>query len=288
MTQDDRKRTEVKHCPACRSKERRVELEREGFDLFRCGNCDLVYVSPVFRDLRSIYTDDISSSTSKYYANSEKSDTRTFTNRLELIEKYTNKGHLLDIGCNVGTMLYIANARGWEVTGFEPNPKAAEICRKKGISVINDFFDGSASDNYSSKFDAVYLGDVIEHVADPFGLITNILNVLKKGGTLMIITPDFESKIARYFQIKPEEHILYFNNRSLLHLLENFELNVKQIIKTTRNRDLNALQYSSTFTRRPRLKYALRILSALRISSFFNFMISLFVRDEILVIAIKK
>jgi 2-polyprenyl-3-methyl-5-hydroxy-6-metoxy-1,4-benzoquinol methylase len=278
------KMIEITECPVCKSTKPKTEISKKQYTLYRCVKCDLVYVSPIVSESSSLYTYDDSSSTSIYYSNSGNSDSMTFESRLKLIEKYIKRGNLLDIGCSVGTMLNTAKSRGWMVTGVEPNPNSAALCKEKGITVFNCFFDKRFAEEHYEEYDAVYLGDVIEHVHDAAALISNTLDVMKNGGVLMIITPDFESRTARYFQIKPEEHLLYFNIDSISHLLGKFQLKIEEIGRTTRSRDLRALQFSSTFRERAGLMRGVKILSMFRLNRLINVFIRAFVRDEIIVL----
>lgn len=285
MTEYSGSKVQLIQCPVCGKSERKFVLRKSITDLYKCPGCGLTYQSEIDPDFVSQYKDDVKSSTSSYYSKSETGDIKTFNERLDIIEKYTSKGHLLDIGCSVGTMLSLARERGWRVTGVEPNPRSADICKQKGIEVFNIFFDSSFSSDHVNMYDAVYLGDVIEHVTDPNAMIGNIMKVLTNGGVLMIITPDFEGRIARSFQVKPDEHILYFNKNSMNYLLNEYQLKVIEEGSTTRYRDLDALRLSSTFTNRPISGFIIRVLSLLHLNSIMNFLIKAFVRDELLVIA---
>ena len=46
-------------------------------------------------------------------------------------------GPVLDVGSNTGEALVALRRRGFEVTGLEPNPEAAEVARGYGIEVIS-------------------------------------------------------------------------------------------------------------------------------------------------------
>src|SRR5690606_23720890 len=56
--------------------------------------------------------------------------------KLKWIEKkFPEKGRLLDIGAGTGDFLLEAKNRGWKVNGIEPNPKARELAREKGVNI---------------------------------------------------------------------------------------------------------------------------------------------------------
>lgn len=279
---------DVDRCPVCSNDGFVVAFRKEKFTGKCCTVCGAVYVSPVSVHVRDIYKDDKTSSPSKYYSLSEVYDRETFSERLSLIEKYISKGKLLDVGCSVGTLLEIASERQWCATGVEPNPVSAEICRNKNLEVIEDFLSEKHLDKYSDYFDAVYLGDVLEHVPNPLQLLETVMKFIKKKGILAVVSPNFGSIIARFFQIKPLEHLVYYNVNSLNNLMEQINVKVELIKKTTRKRKLKALYYSTTFSGRPVFKYILKIFSNPVSDFLINLFVRAFVRDEILVIARKK
>lgn len=231
----------VENCPVCKNKTYKVIHRKEEFQLRVCSICSLVYLSPRLSNIAEVYLDNMSSSPSKYYELSHKYDSETFNKRLDLIEKFSQKGKLLDIGCSTGTMLEIAEMHGWKALGIEPNPISSEICRSKKLNVYNGFFEKTFINSVTSNFDAVYMGDVIEHVPNPAEIIELSLKSLKIGGILMIVTPNFESLVARIFQIKPLEHILYFTQNSIKYLLQNFDTKIELLTRTTRKRSIKAL-----------------------------------------------
>lgn len=278
---------EVDMCPVCSTGSFEIAFRKNKFVGKRCTNCNLVYVSPIPVSIHDIYKDDKTSSPSEYYTLSEKYDKETFTKRLALIEKFKSKGKLLDAGCSVGTMLETASTRGWSAVGVEPNPVSVRICRKKNLDVTEDFLNENLLINHSGYFDAVYMGDVLEHAANPIEMLGIAFKSITKGGILAIVTPNFDSFTARLFQIKPLEHLLYFNIKSLKKLLAQFPAEIELIKKTTRKRTMRAMRHSTTFSGRPLMRPLLKPLSFFPVDFFINKIISIFVRDEIIVITRK-
>jgi 2-polyprenyl-3-methyl-5-hydroxy-6-metoxy-1,4-benzoquinol methylase len=275
---------DVNHCPVCKSADFSTAFKKVIYKGKRCNNCGLIYISPITADVNEIYTNDISSSPSGYYRLSEKYDNMTFEKRLRLIELYSEKGKFLDIGCSTGNFLGVAEKNGWDAAGIEPNPESARICIERNFKVEQDFLTENISAKYKENFDAIYMGDVIEHVTDPLNLIILAMNMLKPRGVLMIVTPDFDSLVARKLQIKPIEHILYFNKHSLKFAADLLHLKTELIKKTTRKRSLKALSLSTTFSGKPFQKKILNVLSALYFNPLINLTLELFVRDELLII----
>jgi 2-polyprenyl-3-methyl-5-hydroxy-6-metoxy-1,4-benzoquinol methylase len=275
---------EIDRCPVCGCGEHGTAFKKDPYTGKRCLRCDLVYLSPRAADVNDVYTDDKTSSPSKYYILSEKYDRLTFEKRLKVIEGYSTKGNFMDIGCSVGNFLSEAEKHGWNAVGIEPNPGSAGICRKKGLKVEQAFLNEDISSKYTEHFNSIYMGDVIEHVEDPLELVRLAVNMLKPGGVLMIVTPDFDSPVARMFQIKPLEHILYFNSRSLRFAADELNLKIELLKRTTRKRSLKALSYSTTFSGNALQKKIIQALSALHLNPIINLALGSFVKDELLMV----
>jgi 2-polyprenyl-3-methyl-5-hydroxy-6-metoxy-1,4-benzoquinol methylase len=281
---------EILKCPLCDSDKSTVRFVRDQFKALKCENCGMVYLDKHIKNLSNFYADDRLLSYSLYYSLSHTSDSESFKKRILLLERYlANKGKLLDVGCNIGTFLTVAaESCGWkDIMGIEPNTAATEYCRQFDIPVINDFFNEEVAFQLKNKFDAIYLGDVIEHVPDPDKIVRNLFTVLNKNGVVLVITPNFESIIARIFQIKPLEHILYFTEDTIKYLFEKEGFEIVLLQRTTRNRSFRALMFGTSITSNGG-KFILRMLIRLHLENFANFFIRLFFRDEIELIARKK
>jgi 2-polyprenyl-3-methyl-5-hydroxy-6-metoxy-1,4-benzoquinol methylase len=107
-------------------------------------------------------------------------------------------GRLLDVGCGAGEFLARMRQIGWESQGVEPDPNAARHARDRfGLNV----FCGTLAEAGipDESFDAVTMSHVIEHVADPIGLMAECRRILKPGGRLVAVTPNTESLGRRIF-----------------------------------------------------------------------------------------
>lgn len=88
--------------------------------------------------------------------------------------------------------------------------------------------------SFDIKFDAVFAGDLIEHLTNPGLFLDNVKNHLNKDGRLIITTPNtfnlflMAGKIMRFEPPINPDHTFYFNTRTLGILLDKCGFDVEQ------------------------------------------------------------
>ena len=234
-------------CNLCGSRRRRPFARRQGLDVVACAECGLVYVSPRPGPaaLRAHYNGD-GSSRVRYYLEAEPADRRSFAELLEALERLRpRRGRLLDVGPNVGTCLALARERGWEVAGVEINADAARHCRETRAL---DVRDGTLDEGPfpPASFAAVLMADVIEHLPDPRRALVQVRELLEPGGLVAISTPDVSGWAARLLQVKPVEHLYYFEPATLRALLGRAGLEPLEVLPYDRYKNLTAMTHSTT------------------------------------------
>jgi 2-polyprenyl-3-methyl-5-hydroxy-6-metoxy-1,4-benzoquinol methylase len=133
------------------------------------------------------------------------------------------QGRLLDVGCGSGEWLLSMRNLGWTVDGVDFDENAIRVARQKGLEVqCGSVEQQNFPDN---SFDAVTLHHVIEHVPDPVKTLAECGRVLKKGGKLVVFTPNSSSLGHRIFKeywrgLEPPRHLHLFSTKSLHRLLE--------------------------------------------------------------------
>lgn len=144
--------------------------------------------------------------------------------------------HLLDIGCGNGSFLSQMRALGWEVAGVEPDPQSAAHARAAGLDVRDGLLQQhSWPDNH---FDAVTMNHVIEHLHDPVDTLRRSWRLLKPGGLVRVITPNFGSWGRLYYgsdwvPLDPPRHLILFTERSLRQAMERCGFSVSRPTHTS-------------------------------------------------------
>ncbi len=141
------------------------------------------------------------------------------------------KGRILDVGCGSGLYLHTLKKNGWDVYGVEMSAKAVEFAKVKlklpniSVGVIEEV-------NYPEGFfNVVIMNHVIEHLFDPRQSLREVNRILKKGGLLIITTPNIDSfnfkVFGKYwFPLETPRHLNLFEISSMLKLFREtgFEL----------------------------------------------------------------
>lgn len=132
------------------------------------------------------------------------------------------KGRLLDVGCGNGDFLEFAGRAGWQAEGVEPDPKAVQTARARGLTVHLGGLETLA--NEREVFDGITLNHVIEHVHYPRATLESCYRLLKPGGWLWIETPNLNAQgHARYGEnwvgLDIPRHLVVFTHGSLTRLM---------------------------------------------------------------------
>jgi len=143
-------------------------------------------------------------------------------------------GKLLDIGCGGGRFLNRMQRRGWVVEGIDFDAQATRrVGEKYGIKTYTgDLLSAKMPD---ASFDAITMGHSIEHLVNPKATLCECLRILKPGGTLVITTPNVESRAAKEFGPfwrgwEPPRHLHLFNTETIKLFLVSAGFKVGEIL----------------------------------------------------------
>jgi SAM-dependent methyltransferase len=140
---------------------------------------------------------------------------------------------VLDLGCGEGHFAALLVQAGMSVVAadiaLEPLRRAREA--HPGIELCKLAPDAPLPFE-DCRFDAVWAGEVIEHVADTQSWLSEVRRVLRSGGTLLLSTPDHGplSRIAmalsrRHFEQRLDprsDHLRFYTRHALAALLCDF------------------------------------------------------------------
>jgi 2-polyprenyl-3-methyl-5-hydroxy-6-metoxy-1,4-benzoquinol methylase len=150
-----------------------------------------------------------------------------------LLDRVSAGERVLDVGCGEGHFTAALARMGAQPVGIdvaaEPLRRAGE--RDRGLD-LRKVPAGGAWPLQDASFDVVWAGEVIEHVVDTAGWLSEVRRVLRSGGELLLSTPDHgRLEMLRWAfmphafeaQFDPRgDHLRFYTSRTLTVLLEDF------------------------------------------------------------------
>ena len=144
-----------------------------------------------------------------------------------------NKISFLDIGCFDGTLLSdLQKHTNWELSGIEPNHKAASKAQRRGFKVWIASIENAGGKIIQKKFDIIYLGQTIEHINNPLRALKKLNHLLKPKGELVISTPNLDSvQIDLFGPTWSHWHPPYHRYIFSPHSLKNLAIKARLVFK---------------------------------------------------------
>lgn len=134
------------------------------------------------------------------------------------------RGTLLDVGCGRGDFVYAAGERGYQARGVDFQAELAHVGRELyGIDVLHGDIWRTLAD--TSAFDMVTAFEIVEHVADPVGL----LRALAGAGRFVAVSVPCAERQPRLFARgfdDPPHHLTMWTQAALTHAMERAGLDV--------------------------------------------------------------
>jgi SAM-dependent methyltransferase len=140
---------------------------------------------------------------------------------------------VLDVGCGDGAFASALVAAGVSVAGADVARSAlARAALRAPGAELGLIEAGEPWPFEDGAFDAVWAGEVLEHVADTAPWLSELRRVLRPGGRLLLSTPAHgrarmlrlaldRGAFAEHFEPR-SEHLRFYSARTLTELLEDF------------------------------------------------------------------
>lgn len=224
-------------------------MSLDGWPIVKCVECGFCYSNPRLKKaiLESAYDDaneyaDQVHGVPNHELYEEIGDIRTglFERHLVIIESFTPKGRILDLGCGTGTFLKVAKGRGWRPYGLEIGNWARAAAERIGFHItIATLKEAQFPSEY---FDVVYSHTVVEHLDDPLSELREIYRVLKNGGVMVACgIPNFGSLPIRlgkddFLSNRPPGHLNYFKRNTLKMIVEKSGFKVLKLASVSMSR----------------------------------------------------
>lgn len=224
-------------CPACDSEDIRVKYKAIfGLkNLMKCKKCGICFILPKAHSginyAKDYYRSWFMTEVGEEGAALLKRATSHYL--LSIVERYKNKGSLLDIGCAFGYLLDVAYERGWRCCGVDISEYASQIASKKNSIEkiwVGDFLNIPMPEQ---KFSVIVMVDFIEHIYNIKDVLMKCNKMLDNKGVLVIVTPDAGSIsckcMGRHWPHFNNEHVTYFSKKCAETILDIFGFNPLKI-----------------------------------------------------------
>jgi SAM-dependent methyltransferase len=148
-----------------------------------------------------------------------------------LREQLRGGERVLDLGCGDGWALPVLAAAGAaEIAGLDVAPAALARARPNADAATAELILGEFDGRFpipDNRFDLVWAGEVIEHVADTARWLSEVRRVLRPDGRLLLTTPDHPrlALLIRgldHYAPPLGDHLHLYTRRSLGTLLTEF------------------------------------------------------------------
>ncbi len=219
-------------CPVCHGRDFRALMQVGPHPVVQCRSCGLGLTNPQPSDaeLAEIYGPNY-----VLVENDPVGEAMVLRSKRATADRYLDllttagapaRGQLLEIGCGAGNFLVRAADRGFDVTGLEYSPFAAERARRnlggRGRVLVGEVHSLAA---HSDAYDVCVLCDVIEHVRRPDEFVRELLRLLRPGGVLLVVTPSLDSWSARVLGSRwmeyKAEHLFYYTPATIARQLRD-------------------------------------------------------------------
>jgi len=201
--------------------------------LLRCANCALGQRDPIpdAASLIAMYRD----TPVEDMAYRFEDNAAWVRARKTMLERHNPARDLdvLDVGCHTGIFLAALPAT-WRRYGIESaRAPVAVASQRHGVTIISERLENTGSE-WTQRFDAVTMFDVIEHLPNPAAGIAQAARLLKPGGTLLLSSGDLDAWTWRWlgsghWYLQTPQHLSVISKRFLQHVANENMLKLMEV-----------------------------------------------------------
>ena len=145
------------------------------------------------------------------------------------LTKIPDNSYVLEVGCGDGYGTRMLSEKTKKIIGIDVDKQAIEEAKNKygTDKCVFQVYDGQELPYSNDTFDAIASFQVIEHVNDDKGFVSEINRVLKKGGIFMVTTPNKTYRLKKGQKPFNPFHVREYYPEELEELLRTAFKNVE-------------------------------------------------------------
>jgi hypothetical protein len=241
-------------CPACGSLGR-VAFRKHNFSYEECNICQTLYVSPrpPGADFFRYYQNSESAkyfATTFYKATADARREKLWRPKAIMVHEAVKNFHaeqfnIIDIGGGYGIFAEEYQAlTGAAVTIIEPGPQLAEICRDKGLNVVEEFLEKIDTEQLPEGPRFFVSFELFEHLHDCNFFLSRLSSLMQPGDLFLFTTlsgmgVDIQALWSESNSISLQ-HLNFFNPKSIRLLIDGMGLRAVKV-ETPGKLDLDIL-----------------------------------------------
>ncbi|MFM8266878.1 MAG: class I SAM-dependent methyltransferase [Ilumatobacteraceae bacterium] len=157
---------------------------------------------------------------------------------------------VLELGCAAGHVTAALKGRNHYVVAVEVDPESAAVARSVADRVYTADLDVASLATVVNErdFDVILMGDVLEHLRDPWTVLRESSDLLRPGGCVVISLPNVAFIDVRLALLEGRwtykvdglldaTHVRFFTRRTLFELAEQAGFVVTEFRRVTKPRD---------------------------------------------------
>ncbi len=226
-------------CPVHKDSNGEELFVKNGFNYRKCKFCDSIFVSPRhnIKNYENFYLngESVKFWSQEFYKKTEEARREKLWKpkveelcSSEILDLPIQEYSIIDIGGGYGVFAELIKQKNPNnVLVVEPNRELAQVCKKKGINVIQKFSNELKLDELPSGPKIITSFELFEHLYNPYEFIESLRNIMKTGDILYLTTLtssgiDIKVLKEKSKAITPPHHINFISVKGAYELLKNF------------------------------------------------------------------
>ena len=229
-------------CPICAEAKSAPLVSVFGFDYVQCARCGHVYskTPPDERAVKRLYAGDAAGDGSvqhKIYLDKEIFHKRVAdiaVPKVRYVSEFaqgSRDGTWIDVGCGTGEVVAAAARQGWRAMGVESDRAECDFARSMGADVVHRYVTEDNARELFAGASVVSFFNILEHIADPAGLLRSVAQSLPRGCLVAAEVPRHPSVSSLSNCLFPEmaarhiyapDHLHAFTDDSFGRLIAGF------------------------------------------------------------------